>query len=678
MATIYARIITQYKFKFHIIFSASFYKNNEEDQRSDEIELFINFNINNNLTETDINNIDVKSQLEHQIQIQETKESGWILDKLNSMKIGFYKTEELNGSSYVKIPLRSNALLNIHNNDKFCFIWSILASLHPCKNDHPNRVSIYIQYFNELNFQSFGFNCSDVHKFNDLINLSVNIFELNFYQDKNKWKHNLIPIEISKNNSDRVVDLLIYRNHYALIKKLNVFLGDHHKNFICRRCLNSYTSENMLRIHKPKCENNDITTIRTSSESHLHWENHFQKNPLYFRIYADFEADNEKDNSIVGNKATNIYKQNPVLNGYRIVSKLEDVLQSGYYKSPLGYDNVDWFVDEVIKLENKMAFYFKKTKKDNIMKQKDEEDFGNINICRFCEKNIESDKVRDHCHLTGKYRGPAHSKCNINVTQKQNNFIPFIFHNFSNYDCHLFFKRLVNKKKDKVDFEIMPKTNEQYISVTYGYIRFINSYRFLSSSLDSLVKTLVDNSHKTLKDFEEEIVDNDEILNNINKIKMLIEEDKYKNDSIKDLKKDYPDENNELEESLLDYMGENDLKILKTEFPDKWKYLTKKLAYPYEFFNCIEDYQKPVNNLKKEHVFSKLKNKCPDDEEIERTKEIIKIFDIKNGEELTEIYLKSDVLLLACVFEKFIKVSVGEFGINPLYCVNLPGYTWQY
>ena len=57
--------------------------------------------------------------------------------------------------------------------------------------------------------------------------------------------------------------------------------------------------------------------------------------------------------------------------------------------------------------------------------------------------------------------------------------------------------------------------------------------------------------------------------------------------------------------------------------------------------------------------------------------DIIKRFNNKNGEELTEIYLKSDVLLLACVFEKVIKVSFNEFGINPLYCVILPGYTWQ-
>ena len=65
-----------------------------------------------------------------------------------------------------------------------------------------------------------------------------------------------------------------------------------------------------------------------------------------------------------------------------------------------------------------MAFCFKNTKKDIIMTEKDEEDYRNIKICRFCEKEIISDKVRDHCHLTGKYRAPAHSKSNIIVTQK--------------------------------------------------------------------------------------------------------------------------------------------------------------------------------------------------------------------------------------------------------------------
>ena len=247
------------------------------------------------------------------------------------------------------------------------------------------------------------------------------------------------------------------------------------------------------------------------------------------------------------------------------------------------------------------------------MTEVDEEDYRKSKICRFCEKNIESDKVRDHCHLTGKYRGPAHKTCNINVKQKDSNFIPFAFHNFSNYDCHMFFKRLVNLKKGKVNFKIIPKTNEEYFAVKIGCIRFIDSYRFLSESLDKLVEKL----------------------------------------------------------------DSNDFIILKKEFPDKWQFFLRKLAYPYQYFNSIDDYQKPVDNLKKEDFFSELQNDYPDDEEIERAKQIIKVFDIKNGEKLTKLYCKSDVISLADVIKKFVKVSTEEYGINPLYCVSLPGYTYQ-
>ena len=83
------------------------------------------------------------------------------------------------------------------------------------------------------------------------------------------------------------------------------------------------------------------------------------------------------------------------------------------------------------------------------------------------------------------------------------------------------------------------------------------------------------------------------------------------------------------------------------------------------------------DSLEKEHFFSKLKNECPDDREIERTMDNNKRFNIKIGEKITQLYLKSDVLLLACVFGKFIKISVNEFGISPLNSVSLPGYTWQ-
>ena len=130
-------------------------------------------------------------------------------------------------------------------------------------------------------------------------------------------------------------------------------------------------------------------------------------------------------------------------------------------------------------------------------------------------------------------------------------------------------------------------------------------------------------------------------------------------------------------EKLVKNLDGDDFKIFKKEFPDKYQYLNKKLAYPYEYFNNIEDYKKLVDNLEKEDFFSKLTNDYPDDDEIERTKEIMKLFNIKDGGELTKLYCKSDVVLLADVFEKFVKVSTEEYKINPLYCISLPGYTYQ-
>ena len=113
LSNIHARITNHYKFRYQTVFSAIFDKQDEDNQVLDETELFNNLNNNHNLTQTDINNIDIKSPLEYQIQQQEMKDSGWRFDKVNTRTISFYKTGELNGSNYVKIPLRSNAILNI-------------------------------------------------------------------------------------------------------------------------------------------------------------------------------------------------------------------------------------------------------------------------------------------------------------------------------------------------------------------------------------------------------------------------------------------------------------------------------------------------------------------------------------------------------------------------------------
>ena len=98
--------------------------------------------------------------LEQQIESQESKDSGWRSDKINSLTIYFYKTTDLKRSSYVRVPSRSSAIINIENDDKLCFLWSLLARLQPIahsKNNYKAKVSSYSQFFDELNIHGFVF-----------------------------------------------------------------------------------------------------------------------------------------------------------------------------------------------------------------------------------------------------------------------------------------------------------------------------------------------------------------------------------------------------------------------------------------------------------------------------------------------------------------------------------------
>ena len=132
---------------------------------------------------------------------------------------------------------------------------------------------------------------------------------------------------------------------------------------------------------------------------------------------------------------------------------------------------------------------------------------------------------------------------------------------------------MVDNKNNKVKFKIIPKTNEEFIFVTHGCIKFFDSFRCLSSSLDKLVGTLVDNSHKSQNILKTEIEGDDIILNIVNQIEKLIGKVGYYR-TIENLKKVCPDEIEKLTEGLFNYIGENDPEILKTEHPDNWKNLT--------------------------------------------------------------------------------------------------------
>ena len=108
--------------------------------------------------------------------------------------------------------------------------------------------------------------------------------------------------------------------------------------------------------------------------------------------------------------------------------------------------------------------------------------------------DVGDDKVRDHCHITGKYRGAEHWSCDINLRLSKN--VPVIFHNLRGYDSHLIMKDI---SKSQVKVSVIPNVLDKYMAFTINRnLVFIDSMQFMNSSLNSLVKNLSDNDFKYL------------------------------------------------------------------------------------------------------------------------------------------------------------------------------------
>ena len=148
----------------------------------------------------------------------------------------------LRGSSYIDLLEKiknKQCCVDVKNNDNKCFMWSISFALHPIdRKNHPDRVTKYKQYDNNLKFDDINFpvKLDKIPKFEKLNNININVFG---YDEKYK----IFPLQISKNNFEKVIDLLFFTNkntnHYCWIKKFDGLVSkqinkDSHKYFHCK------------------------------------------------------------------------------------------------------------------------------------------------------------------------------------------------------------------------------------------------------------------------------------------------------------------------------------------------------------------------------------------------------------------------------------------------------------
>ena len=446
-----------------------------------------NFNYNH-IQSTSGTNHTIHNTLMQKLDDEQLEGSGFVFNGIVNVILEIYKVNDIQAASYIELPEKyknNKSNIDIKNDDQYCFLWCILASLYPVE-DHKNRTANYLMHFYKLNLKGLEFpmKVKDIPKFENLNNLNVNVFELTGTV--------LTPIHINKNYLQPQIDLLLFEYHYCLITKLHCPINkSSHMKWVCRRCLTAFSSEDILNQHLDRCQKQQPTKITFSWKDHLKFEDYHMKVPVPIRVYADFECINESYHESHHNQPAQLhtepggpkgdpkvlFKQIPIAVGFYVISPL-----GNQYCSYFGVDCVAWFVNQMLILE-KIASAYYETNIPLEMTPEEEESFQQSTICWLCEQALQSfphenpgsfarsfalgdtaslashEKVRDHDHLTGKYRGAANNRCNLNCKKKSSSFVPIFFHNFSGYDCHLIFEQLLTESfNQNYNPTIIPKS----------------------------------------------------------------------------------------------------------------------------------------------------------------------------------------------------------------------------
>ena len=311
------------------------------------------------------------------------------------------------------------------------------------------------------------------------------------------------------------------KKHYVLIKDFNAFMHNQSKHkerkHFCMYCLQCFSSERISANHLNNCLTINAAqaiNMPKQGENILKFNNFHKQLPVPFVIYADFEAITKKVQGCEQSEEmkkdkdrrsyTEAYQtQEDCGYGYKVVCCYDDKYNKYtriYRRENAVYKLMEKMLEEV---EYCKAVIKKHFNKPLVMTEVDEQYFKTMDGCHICgEKYTDEDvRIRDHCHITGKFRGSAHQECNLRV-KPENIKIPVIFHNLRGYDSHLIMQQIgeiankhgyMNKKGEKQDLNInaIPNNMEKNKAFMLGnHLTFIDSFQFMSSSLDKLVSNL--------------------------------------------------------------------------------------------------------------------------------------------------------------------------------------------
>ncbi|DAC81320.1 PolB [Mayetiola barley midge adintovirus] len=604
-------------------------------------------------------NVFIVDEITERIEDIQLRGSGFSLAEIKELNIQVSQFEPIAGSTYMELPkfLRSkNAIINVHNKDEKCFKYAVLSSMGLVTKDL-QRVSKYKPYENLLNFDGIEFpvKLQDITKFeqqNPTISINIYVFD----DDKNKVrtmrltkevKHHHVHLllltktySLSIDDQDALITIESHLDdmenfnisHYCWIKNLSGLVSKQcslskRKKIFCDRCLNYFTTATKLSEHLVNCFAQNECQIEMPPEDNCEILFTEKKKQLKipFIVYADIESILKKpDGKFPKTETTSAYQQHEAFSiGYYFKCGYDE--SESYYKSFRGPNCIEWFAEELCTIRD-IVEPILKTVVPLTMTDEDEVFFIISDDCHICGEDYtdEDVRVRDHCHLTGKYRGSAHFTCNLQYQESR--IVPVVFHNLSHYDSHFIIKQLA---KMPGNISAIPLNDELYISFTKTMVsrftkkyeqfikfRFIDSFRFMASSLDHLSSILPSEKKKNLHSYCQNL--------------------------------------SEQQKRMLERKG-----VFCYDYIDSWEKLNEEALPPKESF---------YSNLTESHI---------SDEDYQFACNMWNEFNIKTIGEYSDWYLRTDILLLADVFENFRETCHTIYKLDPAHYFTAPGFTFD-
>ena len=600
--------------------------------------------------------------------------SDFEFDGVNLLYYNFNKINLNRGGSYIE-PAKwikdKKSIINPKNNDHKCFQYVVTLALNYDKIDrNPQRISKIRPFIDQYNWKDIDFPATskDWKKFeqnNELIALNI------LYVPHNTKKIHIAYKSRHNLTQEKQVILLLITDgkkwHCLVLKDLSGLLrgvtSNHHGDFYCLNCFHSYSTKNKLEAHKKICENHDYCYVEmpTKDNNIIKYNQGEKSIKLPFVIYADLECLLEKMSTCINNpnesSTTEINKH--TTSGYSIFTSCsfdESKNKINYYR---GDDCMKKFCKDLREHAMKIINYEKKRMVPLTIKE--EVCYHKQKICYICKKEFHNNdkkqqKVKDHCHYTGKYRGAAHNICNLRYKVPKE--IPLVFHNDSIYDYHFIIKELV--KEFDGNFDCLGENTEKYITFSIPLKKKIENkdieINYKIKFIDNLSEEIHNNKCFDCKSNLDyiRITKNEKLLLKCFNCNIYYKK-KLNKELIKKFKNTYSFCDNDLNKFIL---------------------LLRKGVYPYEYMDSWERFNE-TSLPNKEDFYSNLNMEDIDDIDYRHGNNVFKGFKLENFRDYHDLYVQSDILLLADMFENFRGMCIKEYELDPAHFLSLPGLAWQ-